>query len=481
MKDMLNEARNIATDDNFVEALLGSPKYPKLNMQQHQLMECMLKNTQKDMQRMISEGTLTADIATFTPILLPMVRRMFPTLIANELLGVQEMTMPTGYIYALVNQYLGNGVHKVGDRPTPAGVIYEFDTNIEDAITAGSITASDVEAGATLGDGRVLYVEGNKILASFVTTKLAVGATIGGDSTATPAVPSITVTGVFTNEASFGKILKNFTGPYATSDAEVLGDKMNEIGFSVSRKPIEVKSRKLKGRYTVEMYQDLLAQHQLTADEEIMNLMQYEIQAEIDREVVDFVNSNATQLPDTTFAFPASSASNIIIPDGRWEIERYRAQVVRISKESQLIGIDTKRGVGNVLVVSPLVATMLEQVGKITSAPVASDMTTTVSGGYAGIFDNKYTVVVDQYATGDYCTVLYKGIDNRDAMGFFAPYVPLQFIKTTAYETGQPAIIASTRYCLETIPGVESPTSNDRAKLYARSFGIDFTNTILAH
>ena len=124
---------------------------------------------------------------------------------------------------------------------------------------------------------------------------------------------------------------------------------------------------------------------------------------------------------------------------------------------------------------------MLEQVGKITSAPVASDMTTTVSGGYAGIFDNKYTVVVDQYATGDYCTVLYKGIDNRDAMGFFAPYVPLQFIKTTAYETGQPAIIASTRYCLETIPGVESPTSNDRAKLYARSFGIDFTNTILAH
>lgn len=480
--DFLNEARNIASNkDNIVERLVESTKYASLNNRQKVMMTKLLENTQKDLAKSINEGTLTTDIAQFTPILLPLVRRVFPNLIANHLLGVQEMTMPTGYIYALTNQYLGNGVHKVGDRTTPAGVIYEFDTNIADAITAGSITASDVEAGATLGDGRVLYVEGNKILASFATTKLAVGATIGGDSTATPVIPPITVTGVYTNEAAFGKILKNFTGPYTTSDAEVLGDKMNEIGFSIARKSIEVKSRKLKGRYTLEMEQDLSSQHQLNAVDELMNLMGYETQAEMDREVVDFVNSNATQLPDTNFAYPASSVSNIIIPDGRWEIERYRAQVIRISKESQLIGIDTKRGVGNVLLVSPLVATMLEQVGTFTGAPVRSDVVSPVSGGYAGVFDNKYTVVVDQYAEHDYCTVLYKGLDNRDAMGFFAPYVPLQFIKTTNYESGQPAIIAQTRYALETIPGVESPESNDRAKLYARSFGIDFTNTILNH
>lgn len=480
--DFLNEARNIASNkDNIVERLVESSKYTALNNRQKVMMTKLLENTQKDLGKSINEGTLTTDIAQFTPILLPLVRRVFPNLIANHLLGVQEMTMPTGYIYALTNQYLGNGVHKVGDRTTPAGVIYEFDTNIADAITAGSITASDVEAGATLGDGRVIYVEGNKILASFATTKLAVGTTIGGDSTADPVIPPITVTGVYTNEAAFGKILKNFTGPYTTSDAEVLGDKMNEIGFSIARKSIEVKSRKLKGRYTLEMEQDLNSQHQLNAVDELMNLMGYETQAEMDREVVDFVNGNATQLPDTNFAYPASSGSNIIIPDGRWEIERYRAQVIRISKESQLIGIDTKRGVGNVLLVSPLVATMLEQVGTFTGAPVRSDVVSPVSGGYAGVFDNKYTVVVDQYAEHDYCTVLYKGIDNRDAMGFFAPYVPLQFIKTTNYESGQPAIIAQTRYALETIPGVETPESNDRAKLYARSFGIDFTNTILNH
>lgn len=479
--DFLNEARKIANSDSAVERLVESAKYAPLNNRQKVMMTKLLENTQKDLQKSINEGTLTADIAQFTPILLPLVRRVFPNLIANHLLGVQEMTMPTGYIYALTNQYLGNGVHKVGDRTTPAGVIYEFDTNIDDAITAGSITASDVEAGAVLGDGRVIYVEGNKILASFATTKLAVGTTIGGNPSATPnPIPPITVTGVYTNEAAFGKILKNFTGPYTTSDAEVLGDKMNEIGFSIARKSIEVKSRKLKGRFTLEMEQDLNSQHQLNAVDELMNLMGYETQAEMDREVVDFVNGNATQLPDTNFGIPASSAS-IIIPDGRWEIERYRAQVIRISKESQLIGIDTKRGVGNVLLVSPLVATMLEQVGTFTGAPVRSDVVSPVSGGYAGVFDNKYTVVVDQYAEHDYCTVLYKGIDNRDAMGFFAPYVPLQFIKTTNYESGQPAIIAQTRYALETIPGVETPESNDRAKLYARSFGIDFTNTILSH
>lgn len=479
--DFLNEARKIANSDSAVERLVESAKYTALNNRQKIMMTKLLENTQKDLQKSINEGTLTSDIAQFTPILLPLVRRVFPNLIANHLLGVQEMSMPTGYIYALTNQYLGNGVHKVGDRTTPAGVIYEFDTNIDDAITAGSITASDVEAGATLGDGRVIYVEGNKILASFATTKLAVGTTIGGNPSATPnPIPPITVTGVYTNEAAFGKILKNFTGPYTTSDAEVLGDKMNEIGFSIARKSIEVKSRKLKGRYTLEMEQDLNSQHQLNAVDELMNLMGYETQAEMDREVVDFVNGNATQLPDTNFGIPASSAS-IIIPDGRWEIERYRAQVIRISKESQLIGIDTKRGVGNVLLVSPLVATMLEQVGTFTGAPVRSDVVSPVSGGYAGVFDNKYTVVVDQYAEHDYCTVLYKGIDNRDAMGFFAPYVPLQFIKTTNYESGQPAIIAQTRYALETIPGVETPESNDRAKLYARSFGIDFTNTILSH
>ena len=458
MADILTEAREFAQNRDFARKVLNSDKYKPLTESEKSDMSLLLRNTQTELKSMLNEGTMSSDIAQFTPIILPMVRRVYPNLIANELLGVQPMAMPTGYIYALVNQYLGDGVNKVGDRTTPAGVIYE----VEDA------SAITVNVGDPAGDGVVLYIEDNKLLCSFGTSKLAVGnASLGSP-----------ITGIYTNESSFSKILKDFTGPYTTPQAEVLGTDMREVGFSIARKTVEVVNRALKGRYTVEMYQDLKSQHGLTADDELMSLMQYEIQAELDREIIDFVNSNSTQLPDTNFAIPATAA-DIIIPDGRWEIERYRANVVRIAKESTIIGIDTKRGKGNILLVSPLVATMLEQVGSFQAAPVESAVDSPVSGGVAGTFDNRYKVVIDQYAEGDYCTVLYKGTDRRDSMGFFAPYVPLAFTRVTNFESGQPAIIAKTRYALTTIPGVESAESNDRAKAYARSFGVDFGNTIL--
>ena len=458
MADILTEAREFAQNRDYARKVLNSEKYKPLTESEKSDMSLLLRNTQTELKNMLNEGTVNADIAPFTPIILPMVRRLYPNLIANELLGVQPMSMPTGYIYALVNQYLGDGVNKVDDRWNPAGVIYE----VEDA------SALTVNVGDAAGDGAVLYIEDNKVLCSFASSKLAVGnASLGSP-----------ITGIYTNESSFSRILKTFTGPYSTDRAEILGPDMREVGFSIARKTVEVENRALKGRYTVEMYQDLKSQHGLAADDELMSLMQYEIQAELDRQIVDFVNSNSTQLPDTNFGIPATQA-DIIIPDGRWEIERYRANVVRIAKESTIIGIDTKRGKGNILLVSPLVATMLEQVGSFQAAPVDSAVDSPVSGGVAGTFDNRYKVVIDQYAEGDYCTVLYKGTDRRDSMGFFAPYVPLAFTRVTNFETGQPAIIAKTRYALTTIPGVESADSNDRAKLYGRSFGIDYSNTIL--
>ena len=463
MADILTEAREFAQNREYARKVLNSDKFKPLTESERSDMSLYLRNTQSELKNMLNEGTFSSDIAQFTPIILPMVRRVFPNLIANELLGVQPMAMPTGYIYALVNQYIGDGNNFVKDRWEPTGVIYE----VADASAINVQTGHEIKDGDTT-IGVVLYIEGNKVLCSFDTTKLAVGDTSLGSP----------ITGMYTNEASFSKILKDFTGPYTTPDAEELGVDMREVGFSIARKTVEVENRALKGRYTVEMYQDLKAQHGLTADDELMSLMQYEIQAEMDREVVNFVNSNATQLPDTNFGIPATAA-DIIIPDGRWEIERYRANVVRIAKESTIIGIDTKRGQGNILLVSPLVATMLEQVGSFQAAPVDSKVNSPVSGGVAGKFDNRYKVVIDQYAEGDYCTVLYKGTDRRDSMGFFAPYVPLAFTRVTNFESGQPAIIAKTRYALTTIPGVESANSNDRAKTYARSFGVDFSNTIL--
>lgn len=431
-----------------IQALIESSKYTPLGASDSSAMKLMLENTEQEHQRLVNEGTLTGDVAQFTPILMPMVRRVYPNLIANELLGVQPMSMPTGFIYSLTNQYTGTGLN--GVNPNDNAVIIETDV----ALTA--------EVGDPIAGGTVVYKEDNKAIVT--------GATVAvGDTLET----SKTVTGVFSNEAAFGRILKNYTGSYSTSAAEQLSQNMREIGFTIAKKSVEARSRALKGQYTVEMYQDLKAQHGLLADEEIMSLMSYEMQAEIDREVVDFVNDNAAQLSDTTFG-------STIGTDGRWEIERYRAQAIRISKEAAQIGLDTKRGQGNTLLVSPKVATMLEQVGTFQPSTQASNVKAPVSGGVAGTFDGRFKVIVDQYATSDYCTVMYKGADRRDAMGFFAPYVPMSFSRVTNADSGQPAVIAKTRYALDTIPGVSSAQSNDRAKTYARSFGVDFANTVLA-
>lgn len=431
--------------------LLESTKYAALSSSDRNAMGLLLENTDKELTQLITEGTLAGDVAQFTPILMPMVRRVYPTLIANELLGIQPMTMPTGFIYALTNQYIGTNNNNA--NPNAKAIIIEID---------GATTK--VEGDTVFTDAKVLYVEGKKVLVATGATAIAVGDEIE---------TGVKVTAKYTNEASFARILKGYTGTYTTAQGEQLGKDMKEIGFSIAKKSVEAKVRALKGRYTVEMYQDLKAQHGLLADEEIMSLMSYEIQAEIDREVVDFVNANSTILPDTVFTADSTDGT------GRWEIEKYRREVIRISKEAAQIGIDTKRGQGNTLLVSPKVATMLEQVGKFKVADVEGGVRAPISGGVAGIFDGRYKVIVDQYATSDYATVLYKGADRRDAMGFFAPYVPLSFQKVTNTDSGQPAIIAKTRYALDTIPGVESAISNDRAKTYSRSFGINFENTIL--
>lgn len=441
-----------------IKMLIESAKYAQLNQSDAASMKVLLENTDRELQSLVNEGTLTGDVAQFTPILLPLVRRVYPNLIANELLGVQPMSMPTGYVYSLVNQYLGTGNNKATAAKPAKLYVLEGDGH---GLKEGDAFAGGTEAGV------VLYVEGEKVLATGV---IAVGDTVTG------ATADGEVTAVFSNEASFKRILKNFTGTYTTGEAELLSKDMREIGFTIARKSVEAKSRALKGQYSVEMYQDLKSQHGLLADEEIMSLMGYEIQAEIDREVVDFVNGNATQLADTV-SFSANPRDALT---GRWEIEKYRREAIRIDREAAQIGIDTKRGQGNILVVSPGVATMLEQVGTFKGAEVASTVSAPVSGGVAGTFNNKYKVIVDQYAESDYCTVMYKGADRRDAMGFFAPYVPLSFTKVTHSDSGQPAVIAKTRYALDVVPGVSSPTSNDRAKTYARSFGLDLSNTALA-
>lgn len=442
--------------DDFIQALLESNKYTKLNNVLKQDCKILMENTSGYINSsIVNEGTLSADIAQFTPILLPMVRRIYPNLIAHEILGVQPMSMPTGYIYAWVNKYVGTGVNKVA--PSGKAVIVKLD-----------VEPTDVNVGDTVNtDGKLLHKEGKLALIAVGDTEVQIDTVIGGTAK---------VQEIYTNEASFNHILKNYTGPYSTAAGEVLGKDMKELGFEVIKKAISVQTRAVKTPFTVEMYQDLKAQHGQIADEELIDLASYELQAEIDRECVAAVNSWAMQAPNTAFRV----STNADVPTARWELEAYRAEAIRIDKEAAMIGIRNKRGNGNTIIASPKMIVMLKQTGNFAVAPVQGNVDVQPAGGVAGIYDNRYTVIEDQYAADDYCTVLYKGYERTDAIGFYCPYVPIAFTRVVNPDSGQPAIIAKTRYALTAIPGAESSESLDRAQTYATSYGVDFSKTILA-
>ncbi len=434
--------------------LLDSDKFAPVHGVDRGVMAQLIENQAQEVERMISEGTLTGDVASFTPILIPMVRRVYPQLIAHQIAGVQPLSMPTGYLYAMTSRYTGN--KDLGIAPTKNGQILTL-VDATGFTVGGSVSTA---AGAT---GTVVYVEGSNVLIDLVSGSFAAGDAV--DNAAPFDASATTVADTYSNESGFKKVLKGYTGPYATSTAETLGSGMKEIGFDITRTMAEASSRKLKGRYTIEMFTDLKNMHGMDAESELMDLMSMELQLEIDREVIGVANGIATVTADAT----------ISSYDGRWEIEKYRSLGIKISNESRTIGQLTRRGAGNVIVVSPKVAVALEQIGSFKAAETASTVNASVSGfnpTNVGVFDNKYKVIVDNFAESDYATVMYKGANNRDAGIFFAPYVGASFTKTTDVESGQPALILSSRYAV-----VANPLNPET---YARTFGVNFGSTALA-
>ena len=434
-----------------VESYIKDSRYAALNESEAALMNTLLSNTALASQGvLVGESVISSDIAQFTPILLPIVRRVYPALVANQLLGIQPLTMPTGYIYALVNRYTGN---KKDGSISPVGkaqiLVFQDTVNKGDTVTGNTSNAT----------GKIIHVEadGKTALVQITNDKKFQNET---------ADKGTQIVNVYSNEATFHKILETYSGPYSTAAGEKLAEDMNTVGFGIEKKTVEAQTRKLKAEYTLEMYEDLKNQHGVLADDHLANLIAAEMQTEIDREIINFVNNTATVVPDTL------SPGNTYKDAGRWEIERYRCNAIKIDLEARNIGLMTRRGSGNTLLVSPKVATMLDQIGAFKFATSSSNIATDVFTGNVGTYDGRYNVIVDQYAKTDYITVLYKGSSAQDSLGFFCPYVPLSFQKVMNPESAQPGMIARTRYGLTTNP--LEPEN------YARTFGVDLTGTILA-
>lgn len=441
--------------------ILASEKMPKIKASEVSNTALVLENQAIEESRLMNEGTVAADVAQFTPIFMPLARRIQPALIANELVGIQPLTSPTGFIYTLAFRYTGKGANaadKTGGRISPikGGQI------IDVAVTGTMPAVGDtVKVGAATAI--VIYTEGRFLL---IDDKIA-SATATLNDASDVAIGTVSVT--YSNELTFRKILKGYTGSLPTSQAELLGYDMAEIGFEIKQTQIGVESRKLKAEYSVEMYQDLKSMHGLNADEELMNIMAVEVQNELDREIVDKVNEWAAPAGD--FKIGGTDASG----SGRFELEGMAHLGLKIANESREIARLTRRGAGNILLVSPKVATVLEQVKGYTPIVNNSSVDATAVGvSVIGTF-NKMKVVMDAFAESDYVTVLYKGSDRRDAIGFYAPYVPVSFTRVVHPESGQPAIILSTRYGLK-----ENPmNSAETAGLYARTFAVNFEDSLL--
>ncbi len=359
-----------------------------------------------------------SSISNWDPILISLVRRAMPNLVAYDICGVQPMTGPTGLIFAMKARY--------NDYPT--------ETRLNNSEALHGEARSDYSGGADPTAGPV-------------------GSDPIGDpfDTSSPSYASTTGAGM------------------ATASAESLGDAAGnhfaQMSFTIEKATVTAKSRALKAEYTLELAQDLKAIHGLDAESELANILSSEILAEINREVVRNVNLQAkTGAADTA---TAGTFNLDVDANGRWSVEKFKGLLFQIEREANTIAQETRRGKGNFILCSSDVASALSMSGVLDYAPALSTGLNVDDTGntFAGVLNGRVKVYIDPYAGVDYMTVGYRGSNPYDAGMFYCPYVPLSMMKTIGENDFQPKIGFKTRYGLADNPFV---TAGAGANVYYR-------------
>jgi len=381
----------------------------------------ILENQEKAMAEdssFLSEAaptTQTGGVANWDPILISLVRRAMPSLIAYDICGVQPMTGPTGLIFAMKARYK-------------------------------SQAASATEA---------LFNEAN----TFFSSENAAATTVQSGSQVLKAM-----------SAAAGNMTRG-TG-MSTVLAEALGDAgtnaFAQMTFSIEKATVTARSRALKAEYTMELAQDLKAIHGLDAETELANILSAEILAEINREVVRtiYINSRQGAQTNTTTrgVFDLDTDSN-----GRWSVEKFKGLMFSMERDANAIARDTRRGKGNIMICSADVASAMTMAGLLDYQSALQDNLNVDSTGntFAGVLNGRLKVYVDPYAnmgvgyaghayTTQYYVVGYKGTSPYDAGLFYCPYVPLQMVRAVGENSFQPKIGFKTRYGMQINPFAES-------------------------
>ena len=354
------------------------------------------------------------NIDIFDPVLISLVRRSMPNLIAYDICGVQPMTGPTGLIFALRSRY-------------------DSQTGTEALFNEANTTFTSAAGGNTVS--------------RFVVANTSTGRVQDGSDP----------TGRVKAGASGYTVSTGMT----TARAEALGDgasnAFQQMAFSVEKVAVTAVSRALKAEYTMELAQDLKAIHGLDAESELANILSAEILAEINREVVRTINYTATagaqENVTSTGTFNLDVDSN-----GRWMVEKFKGLLFQIEREANQIGKATRRGKGNVMICSSDVASALSMAGVLDYTPALSANLQVDDTGntFAGVLNGRIRVYIDPYfssSTGkQYLTVGYKGSSAFDAGLFYCPYVPLQMVRAIGQDTFKPKIGFKTRYGLVANP-----------------------------
>ena len=372
-----------------------------------------------------------ASVSNWDPVLISLVRRAAPNMIAYDVAGVQPMTGPTGLIFAMKARY------GTGTTGATEALFNEADTTY-----AGD--SSDTQSASPSGLARIDPAAGN----------------VAGDSS-------------LDSERSL-----TFGDGTTTALGELSGAFRN-MGFTIEKSTVTAKSRALKAEYSLELAQDLKAIHGLDAETELANILSTEILAEINREVIRTINSQAK-----TGAGQASTAINGIFDmstdaDGRWSVEKFKGLHVQIERDSNVIAKETRRGKGNFIICSSDVASALAAAGSLDYAPALSTNLNVDDTGntFAGVMNGRTKVYIDPYSTTDYVTVGYKGTNPYDAGIFYCPYVPLTMVRAVGENDFQPKIGFKTRYGMASNPFVGATPANGlaaaKSNQYYRIFRVD--------
>ena len=380
--------------------------------------------------------TATGPVAGFDPVLISLIRRSMPQLIAYDIAGVQPMTGPTGLIFAMRTNY--------GSERDPAAGGYDeaFFNEPNAGFSGGAGNAYDPGASSSANND----AEGNN-------------PALLNDSPAGTYEQTGDATGMSTSTAE------------GLDDSNATNTAFREMGFSIEKVTVTAKSRALKAEYSIELAQDLKAIHGLDAEQELANILSTEILAEINREVVRTIYTNAVAGAQNNTAnggiFDLDVDSN-----GRWSVEKFKGLLFQIERDANAIGQQTRRGKGNILICSADVASALGMAGVLDYSPAlnGNNALTGVddtSSTLVGTLNGKIKVYVDPYSANvadkHFYVAGYKGTSPYDAGLFYCPYVPLQQVRAINPNTFQPKIGFKTRYGMVSNPFAQGLTQGSGA------------------